>query len=227
MRKNMLNFVVDVLTLLVMFVMVVTGLVIRFVLPPGTGGRHGGHGLLFWGMGRHGWGDVHFWASVVLGVLLVVHVALHWSWVCLTIYRLFGGQNAERLSAARRGLYGAGFLIALTILFGAFIWAAKNVVQEVQSADHVEDQSSRSEADTIEADGEHGHESARYRIHGSMTLSEVGDATGVAVATLKSELGIPQQVSADERLGRLGREYGFSVSKVRDLVVKHEFQSRK
>ena len=64
MRRNTLNFLVDALTLLAIFVMIATGLVIRFILPPGTGGGHGGAGLLLWGMGRHDWGDVHFWTSV-------------------------------------------------------------------------------------------------------------------------------------------------------------------
>ena len=60
-----------------------------------------------------------------------------------------------------------------------------------------------------------------------MTLAEVEGATGVAVATLKSELGVPQETSADERLGRLGRQYGFNVEKVRDIVAKHKLPQNK
>ncbi len=110
-RRSTLNFLVDVLTLLAIFVMIVTGLVIRLVLPPGTGGRHGEGGLLLWSRGRHDWGDMHFWASVVLGMLLVVHVALHCSWVCTTVRRSLGGKDAGQFSAVKRNAYGIGFLV--------------------------------------------------------------------------------------------------------------------
>ena len=83
MRKNTLNFAVDVLTLLAILLMVGTGLVMKFTLPPGSGGR----GLILSGLGRHDWGDVHFWASVALGVLLVLHVALHWAYVKTNLKR--------------------------------------------------------------------------------------------------------------------------------------------
>ena len=66
-----------VLPLLAMLVTIAMGLVIRVVLLPGTGGRDGEGGLLRRSLGRHDLGDVHLWASVALGVLLSVHVALH------------------------------------------------------------------------------------------------------------------------------------------------------
>ena len=45
MRRNKLNFLIDALALLAMLGMIATGLVIRYVLPAGSGGhgRGGGH----------------------------------------------------------------------------------------------------------------------------------------------------------------------------------------
>ena len=63
MRRNTINFLVDAASALVVIGLVATGLLTRFVLPPGSGSWR-----LLWGMGRHDWGDVHFWLAVVGGV---------------------------------------------------------------------------------------------------------------------------------------------------------------
>lgn len=224
MRRNMLNFLVDVVTLLAIFAMVATGLVIRFTLPPGTGGRHGGGGLVLWGMGRHDWGDVHFWASVILGVLLAIHVALHWSWVCAMVRRWLGGKDVGDLSAAKRNLYGLGFLAALVIIFGGFVWYADVAARPIQAPERADDRPEHPGADTLETGREEDHDMGHELIRGSMTLAEVEDATGVTAATLKSELGLPPETVADERLGRLGRQYGFNMDKVRSIVAKQRPQ---
>ena len=82
MKRNTLNFVIDAASALVMAGMIATGLVIRFVLPPGSGSRKE-----VWGLGRHDWGDVHFWLAAAVGAVIVLHVALHWQWVCVTTLR--------------------------------------------------------------------------------------------------------------------------------------------
>lgn len=54
-------------------------------------------------------------------------------------------------------------------------------------------------------------------IRGAMTLAEIV-ALGVPREVLYRELGIPAGIPLDERIGRLGRAYGFSMTQVRDLV---------
>ena len=226
-RRSTLNFLVDVLTLLAIFIMIATGLAIRFVLPPGTGGRHGEGGLLLWGLGRHDWGDVHFWTSVALGVLLVVHVALHWSWVCAMVQRFLGGTDTDQPGAGRRNAYGIGFLLAVLLIFGGFTWYAGTVVTHVNSRGEAGSRPQREGTNTSEPGQEDDREASHGLIRGSMTLAEVETATGVSVDTLKSELGLPKDISAKERLGRLARQYGFNVEKVRDIVGKHKPQPDK
>jgi len=70
-----------------------------------------------------------------------------------------------------------------------------------------------------------GLEAAHETIRGSKTLAEVESATGVSVTTLKSELGLSPDTSSQERLGRLARQHGFSMDKVRDIVAKHKPQA--
>lgn len=98
MRRSSINFVVDLISFVDLLVLAFTGAIMKWVLPPGTGGRgrelHGGRGResieLFWGLGRHDWGAVHFWLAVVFIVLMVVHIFLHWKWIKSYVKSLFG-----------------------------------------------------------------------------------------------------------------------------------------
>lgn len=215
-RRSTLNVLVDVVTLLAIFVMVATGLVIRFVLPPGTGGGHGEGGLALWGYGRHDWGDVHFWTSVVLAVLLVVHVALHWSWVCVTTHRMLGGTETAQPAARRCNACGIGFLAAVVLVFAGFTWYADTAVTPFGA------QRPSASGPAPAADvPRHGDEAGHDQVRGSMSLAEVEAATGVSVEALKTELGLPGQTTGEQRLGRLARQYGFSVDRVREIVANH------
>lgn len=125
MTRNLLNFLIDGLTAIVMLGMISTGLLVRFVLPPGTGGR-----MSVWGWGRHDWGEFHFWLAVSLGVMLVLHVTLHWSWVCGTVHRMVtrGPARTARTRPWQRHVAGGAFLAAIVLLVGGFVWvAAQNV----------------------------------------------------------------------------------------------------
>jgi hypothetical protein len=125
-RAQTINFVVDFVSLLVLLAIAATGLVLKYVLPPGI---RGGRGLRLWDLSRHDWGDIHFWLSVTLAGLVVVHVALHWTWVCAVVARWFRSQagNASKLSAGRRTAYGGAFLLVVAaLLFGSLWLAAAN-----------------------------------------------------------------------------------------------------
>lgn len=220
MRKSTLNFIVDLLTLLAIFVMIATGLVIRFVLPPGTGGRHGEGGLLLWGGGRHDWGDVHFWASVALGVLLVVHVALHWSWVCAMVHRLLRGADADPPSTGKRNAYGVGFLLIVVLVFGGFTLYATTAVRHVNARWHSESRPAHADDGIRRRGQQEEHVAGHEQIRGSMSLAEVEAVTRVSLEKLKSELGLPADTPSQERLGRLARQYGFDMDKVREIVSK-------
>jgi len=63
-----------------------------------------------------------------------------------------------------------------------------------------------------------------HQIDGSMTLREVERRTGVSAAVILRELGLPLDLPADERLGRLRRHYGFEIQTVREIVEKHREQ---
>ncbi|MBP7634207.1 DUF4405 domain-containing protein [Candidatus Ozemobacteraceae bacterium] len=93
--------VIDLAGFVLLLLVALTGGIIKWHLPPGSG--HGGHGhgaghghdfspgdaagpKLLWGMDRHDWGDVHFWLSVAFLVVMAVHLYQHRYWLraCLT-----------------------------------------------------------------------------------------------------------------------------------------------
>ncbi len=124
-RIRAVNLVTDAVTFLVALAMAATGLLLKFVLPPGSG--QGGRGMQLWGFSRHEWGDVHLRLAVIMGALFILHVALHWNWLCATVGRCFTINNAPpgRASARQHAAYGAAFLVAVTALLFGFVWIAR------------------------------------------------------------------------------------------------------
>ena len=54
-----------------------------------------------------------------------------------------------------------------------------------------------------------------------MNLMEVQDKTGVPYTFILKELGLPEDISPDMKLGRLKKTYGFSVEDVRGIIEKY------
>lgn len=74
-----LNRVLDFLLWLAFCLMLATGLIVRYRLPPRS---RGGAGLAIWGWSRHDWGDLHTWLGYAVCVMVVLHLVLHWQWLC-------------------------------------------------------------------------------------------------------------------------------------------------
>ena len=86
MNKTWINFLVDLSMFVSIMLVSMIGLIMKYILPPGSGGgRHGGEGgefaeTFFW-LTRHEWGGLHSQIAVVLLSLLAVHLLLHWTWI--------------------------------------------------------------------------------------------------------------------------------------------------
>jgi len=99
MKRTTVNFIVDLIAFIDLLFLAFTGFIIKFILPPGSGGRgqgfRGGRGPAegireLWSMTRHEWGDIHFYLSVAFIVLILVHIILHWTWIKCYFKSLFG-----------------------------------------------------------------------------------------------------------------------------------------
>jgi hypothetical protein len=123
MKRRNLHLAIDAASLLVLLALVLSGIVLHSLLPPGSGGRGGGGGLSLWGASRHEWGELHFWFALAAVALMAVHVVLHWTWVCAAVrgLRAEGGPPAR---PGRRALaaYAVGFAAGLTLVVAGF-WA--------------------------------------------------------------------------------------------------------
>jgi len=78
MNKLWLNRIVDFLLWISICLMLFTGFIMRYRLPPGS---RGGSGLSIWDWTRHDWGDLHTWSAYIVGVLVIIHLILHWQWL--------------------------------------------------------------------------------------------------------------------------------------------------
>lgn len=116
MSKKWVYILIDLPLLLGAIWLALTGLLISLVLPPRSGNN------MVWGLTRHEWGDVHFWTAMVLLALLVIHLAVHWSWLCATIAGMLGRTTLPGRWA--RHLAAAAFVAVLLAGGAIFLWTA-------------------------------------------------------------------------------------------------------
>ncbi|MCK4293485.1 MAG: hypothetical protein KAY65_09840 [Planctomycetes bacterium] len=50
--------------------------------------------MILWGLGRHSYGKVHFYLALATASSMLLHICLHWSWVCATCCNLPGLKAA-------------------------------------------------------------------------------------------------------------------------------------
>jgi len=208
-KRSAVNFLIDVLTFLVFFAKVWTGFLIHYVLPPG-GGR--GHALTLWGMNRHDYGKAHFYLALAMIILIVVHLWLHWSWVCSVLSNMVGASRPKRI---RRAIYGVTLSLIIGLgTVGSLLW----VKTQVKYA-YGEEQGRRGNGGAYETN------ELAY-ITGRTTLSQAAELAGISVEQLIGELQLPSNVSPDERLGRLKWRYGFEIEDVRRIASQKANRTR-
>ncbi|MCK4628052.1 MAG: DUF4405 domain-containing protein [Sedimentisphaerales bacterium] len=193
MKRNTLNFLIDLISLLVMLGLILTGLLMRYVLPHGQGR---GRSMTLWGLDRHDYGDIHFWLAAALISLILVHVWLHWGWCCTTLSKMLGGKAPGK---TRQNIFGVIFLLILIVFVAGGPYLART---QVRTATYESRQSDPS------------------FISGQMSLSEAARIGGMTAAELIRKLNLPADTDPHEQLGRLRRFYGFEMQKVRNIVEK-------
>lgn len=110
MNRSNLNFIVDSVAFFLFLLLASTGILIYFVLPPGSGN------LTIWGMNRHGWGDIHFWTAMGFLLAMVIHLLLHWSWIVSSIK----GHTGKEKSRKRIIISITAVVLALLFLLAPF-----------------------------------------------------------------------------------------------------------
>ncbi len=128
-----INFGLDA-TLLALFLTTVwITSVVRFAFPPGPEAA----GWRLWGLGYDGWSRVSFGCHGILTLAVLLHLVMHWDWVCgfvtTRLARRRGGRPTYAgMNDGAKTLYGVGLLIAtLTVLGGLLFLAVISVESPV------------------------------------------------------------------------------------------------
>ena len=111
MKRSASNFIIDLISFINLLGLIFTGFIIKFILPPGTGGLgrelHGGLGRGFSGYGipleakslwsrtRHEWGDIHFDLAVLFIALMLLHIIMHWAWIKNYVKSIFRAKTTQ------------------------------------------------------------------------------------------------------------------------------------
>jgi hypothetical protein len=119
MKRTHVNALIDVAAFLSFVLLLSTGFILEYQLPPGSGGVDGfgiGRGAsnrsvhLLWGWTRHEWGEIHYWIAVAMMLFLAVHIILHWKWVVCTVRGTHTNASGYRLALGVAGLVFAVLL---------------------------------------------------------------------------------------------------------------------
>ena len=121
-----LNFILDSGLLVVFTGLVWSSAVVRFVFPPAYESR----GWQLWGLGLNEWMNFQFAMLCLLTLGVLIHVMLHWSWVCGVITSRFSRDKKGRLDDGVQTIWGVGLLIVIFNILGVAIAVAAVAIQE-------------------------------------------------------------------------------------------------
>lgn len=120
MSRTIINFLLDTALLAVFSGLVYAAVIVRFVFPPGPDAK----GWQLWGLDYDGWASVQFALVAALALAVLLHVMLHWSWVCGVIATRLTRDKRAKLDEGSQTLYGVGLLIVIVNLLGLAIAVA-------------------------------------------------------------------------------------------------------
>jgi hypothetical protein len=125
--KTIVNFVLDTLLLALVVALLWIAAVLRFVFPSPTVSA----GWKLWGYDYDAWSNFEFALVAVFGLAILLHVMLHWSWVCgVLVSRVLRRAGPKQtLDEGQQTLLGVGLLIVVVNVIGALIGLAYLTIQ--------------------------------------------------------------------------------------------------
>jgi hypothetical protein len=124
MTRTSINLLLDTALLIAFSLLIWTGTVVRFVFPPGPEAK----GWSLWGLGYDQWATIHFATISILTLGILLHLMLHWNWVCGVVATRLARNKKMKIDDGTQTLYGVGLLIVLLNVLGlAVATAALNI----------------------------------------------------------------------------------------------------
>lgn len=118
-HNTIINFWLDVVLLALFMIQAWMFAVLHVVFPRGAGGD-----WTLWGGTPLDWSEALFTTFCVFAVGIVVHVMLHWTWICGVFATRLLGRKAGKDDGSHT-LIGVGLIVVLLHLLGAGILVAK------------------------------------------------------------------------------------------------------
>ena len=241
-NQSKLNLSIDIIMLLLLMPLAGIGFLIKYVLIPGIqrNERYGaGVELEFWGLTRHQWGSIHLIISIVFLVLLLLHIILHWKMIVGIFKRMFPDKALCAISATL--IAGTGLLMIVFPLFvkpeivtRKSLHLNRKIKQEtlqIASPGEIRKEVSKeADKDVVVSPRAglnkpkqtlSGTEFVDLEINGRQTLQFVANKYGIPVEKLATDLNIPSD-RFGEKLGRLRRQYAFTMNDVRKSILKNK-----
>lgn len=217
MRRPQVNFIIDSIAFCAFFFLTTTGILMRYILPPGSG-----HFTTIWGLDRHQWGTIHFWLSIALFGVLALHLILHWKWIVCV---LTGKPREESGYRSVLGFISLIIVVALSVspLIQEKEVSSNNQTRGLRSNDLIiKEDSIIEKSNIINKTIPSAHKYEDLLIKGSMTLNEAAGSSRVPLNYLLKELNLPSSLTGNEQLGQLKRRYGFELNQVREIILKYK-----
>ena len=126
--KSVVNFWLDFFLLLCFVALCCTQVLLQTIFPEAEAAK----GWLLWGMTFTDYQSIQFGIFVVFALSVVIHITLHWPWVCGIVVNKFrkhkwGGKH--QLEDGIRTLWGVGTLIIFCNIIGGVLALAKLMIQ--------------------------------------------------------------------------------------------------
>jgi hypothetical protein len=115
-----INLALDGVLLVAFVALCIAAAIVRFVFPPGPAAK----GWMLWGLDFDSWSGIQFGLLALLAGGILVHVMLHWSWVCNVLASRLARDRRTRIDDGVQTIYGVGLLIVLLNVIGITMAAA-------------------------------------------------------------------------------------------------------
>ena len=121
------NFCLDFALLLLFLTVCTLSVILEFIFPGGPQAD----GWLLWGRDYAEWSRIRFVLLATMAAAIVLHVMLHWSWVCGVVASRLGAKKsgAAPHDDPSRTLWGVGLLIVLVNLVGLIVAVAALTIE--------------------------------------------------------------------------------------------------
>lgn len=120
MSRSAFNLLLDTLLLTLFCALVWCAAIVRYIFPQAVEAD----GWRLWGLDYQQWANVQFGILAVLALAILLHVMLHWNWVCGIVSTKVFRSKKGKIDEGMQTIYGVGLLIVLVNIVGLAIAAA-------------------------------------------------------------------------------------------------------